>query len=1352
MVRIKALKSGEAEAYLPPSSTALSNRTRARTQTTNSFTSSRSFPNGLGGGLSANSSVSTSGGMAMNTGMNMSMNMSTSTSTNMNMNMSTGAAPVSAASSGSSFHGSLSLERRASSQGRPTDHSHSPMSYGHGNKTALIELQALARLHPEVLGSTASDPDLLQQMYDLALDCGTEELSEDVREALNNLSKEKKIQLIKQFVHSDAAACTAFASDQAEKSPKYYVDLLHSQTSLILLKFGTNRAGQLMSLVANWSMNPSGYRLQSSLKDILADLKMQCTYRSVGWLFDFVEHGGIQALVDLLGAFHKKTDRCLTHGHCRFFVISKAKYIDNEHEVLKILKLLANNKRGIEELLSNPHIAKTLILPLDSPTLLSRVYTTDLLLAIVTLEYPRGHQMVMGGFETLRQFRGDKLVFQRFVAMLEDIVMSRGLWGSNVGAKFDEIEGLSLSLGDKRKEQLQREVNDYLISTISLIRYLVQVPPELEYRVYIRSQLLAAGFGRITKKLHTWAASEFSGIMLHLQVIQDQFLLDQDTLFDQSVEGPDRSSPVAVLKEISETVGTKDQETLEYLHSIMTSLLVTAKMTDESIRSDYFRIIDNVVSQVVLDGCSFSPSFTDTYKISVQELIEGFAELREMNAVRSKLKELEERNESAEAERQRWVKKTDTEYAIQSASLREELLDKEATVNTLLKAIHDLSDKYERFVLSHEKALQQISHEIEHFQVESPSLIDSGSSSTVCVSEPAGSANTREASVSASVDAVQTGISSDTDASTAPGNGGTLPLPPPPPPPGFSGTFAALAPAIPRRVQKCFPANDLKRLQWEKLPESAVSKTIWARKLKLQTQVLALADSLENTMQELGIFRDIEQEFAAKAKAAKKGTVSSNKEVMLGAESTEICLIDGKRAQNIMIMLGSLRQFSPAELCRAINQFDETPFTEAVIKQFMSFVPTEDEIQLLKPYEGTGKPLRKSEEFLLELMKVDSLEIKLQAMRLKLTFSERFSSSFEDLSTVLKALKELHDAEQFPKVLELILTIGNFMNSGSFNGQIHGFKIASLGKLVDTKSADGKSTLLHFVVKIIDRDFRSLASFYEELPSVTVAARVCYSTTKDDLADLQQSLEYISLRSGFETETNEADSKIESFISQCRTELDRAQECIVELDRRFSELTALYGEDTSRIKIEDFLQIFASFVSSFQSARNENRKEAERIETEQRQKKRQEAGERELARKARLHSGPQFVPQVKIEDIGEYPATTSELDPAQGNPRDGEAAAPLNDFIESLKRGSIFEECGSKPSLGVASGLAAKRLPVSRMQHSSKRQSSTTSIVGLKALEMLTRLRLADNEAPGAPPSAAPPKIVGTAEFLESPA
>jgi hypothetical protein len=158
-----------------------------------------------------------------------------------------------------------------------------------------------------------------------------------------------------------------------------------------------------------------------------------------------------------------------------------------------------------------------LILSLDSPILSSRIAAAEFLLAIVTLEYPKGHGLVIAAFENFRITLNEHRLFEKLLKALYDIVSTRGIFGSVVGSRRDRLTSfLATPQLEKNQEmEQQKEIKDFLvrqfcwqvcilahpdkISTLALIRYIVEIPDELEYRIYLRNELFASGFRIIIK-------------------------------------------------------------------------------------------------------------------------------------------------------------------------------------------------------------------------------------------------------------------------------------------------------------------------------------------------------------------------------------------------------------------------------------------------------------------------------------------------------------------------------------------------------------------------------------------------------------------------------------------------------------------------------------------------------------------------------------------------------------------------------------------------------------------------------------------------------------------------------------
>ncbi|KAL8180924.1 UNVERIFIED_CONTAM: Protein diaphanous 2 [Gekko kuhli] len=77
---------------------------------------------------------------------------------------------------------------------------------------------------------------------------------------------------------------------------------------------------------------------------------------------------------------------------------------------------------------------------------------------------------------------------------------------------------------------------------------------------------------------------------------------------------------------------------------------------------------------------------------------------------------------------------------------------------------------------------------------------------------------------------------------------------------------------------------------------------------------------------------------------------------------------------------------------------------------------------------------------------VKMLRPRLNGILFKLTFEEHINNIKPGIMAVTIACEEVKKSESFSKLLELVLLVGNYMNSGSRNAQSLGFNISFLCK------------------------------------------------------------------------------------------------------------------------------------------------------------------------------------------------------------------------------------------------------------------------------------------------------------------
>ncbi|KAJ3386405.1 Dishevelled associated activator of morphogenesis 2 [Lobulomyces angularis] len=426
-----------------------------------------------------------------------------------------------------------------------------------------------------------------------------------------------------------------------------------------------------------------------------------------------------------------------------------------------------------------------------------------------------------------------------------------------------------------------------------------------------------------------------------------------------------------------------------------------------------------------------------------------------------------------------------------------------------------------------------------------------------------------------------------------PGMGGPPPPPGPPLPPGMGPAVIASPATFGFEKQKVQPTVKMRQIQWTKIAPVNLNATIWkplAEKGK---------DGEERTRREKIDVKELESLFSVQPinKAVSAGEVLSNKEVK--NEVKKVSLLDGKRSNNVSIMLGRIKiPFN--KIREAIINLNEEIISESMVKQFLQQIPAEDEMFLLKDYVGTNenkvKDLPKAEQFFWEMMKIPRYEQKLVSLNFKMKFFERISELRPEIEVVNQAAIYLKESKKISKLFEVILAIGNYMNGDTFRGQAFGFSIDILTKLGDVKSTSGKTTLLSYLVTLIDKKFPELKDLTSEMSFLEKASRVSLITISQEVAELEKGLERLKL----EVEQQSLIKGCETFCKVFREFLEcnliffeDLKKNKLEMELNFKFIVNFFGEDLKLSTPESFFGIFNTYVMGFEKAKKDIEKDAE---------------------------------------------------------------------------------------------------------------------------------------------------------------
>ncbi|XP_074126552.1 formin-like protein 3 isoform X3 [Sminthopsis crassicaudata] len=427
----------------------------------------------------------------------------------------------------------------------------------------------------------------------------------------------------------------------------------------------------------------------------------------------------------------------------------------------------------------------------------------------------------------------------------------------------------------------------------------------------------------------------------------------------------------------------------------------------------------------------------------------------------------------------------------------------------------------------------------------------------------------------------------------------TLPLAPPPAPP--------LPPPAPPLPEKCPPAPPLPgaapsvvltvglsairikkpiktkfRLpvfNWTALKPNQISGTVFSE----------LDD--EKILEDLDLDK-FEELFKTKAQGPALDLVCSKNKTSQKAAS-KVTLLEANRAKNLAITLRKAGR-SAEEICRAINMFDLQTLPVDFVECLMRFLPTEAEVKLLRQYERERQPLEElaaEDRFMLLFSKVERLTQRMAGMAFLGNFQDNLQMLTPQLNAIIAASASVKSSQRLKQMLEIILALGNYMNS-SKRGAVYGFKLQSLDLLLDTKSTDRKLTLLHFIALTVKEKYPELAGFWHELHFVEKAAAVSLENVLLDVKELGRGMELIRRECSLHD-----NSVLRNFLSANEGKLDKLQRDAKTAEEAYNTVVRYFGESPKTTPPSVFFPVFVRFIRSYKEAEQENeaRKKQEEV-------------------------------------------------------------------------------------------------------------------------------------------------------------
>lgn len=398
------------------------------------------------------------------------------------------------------------------------------------------------------------------------------------------------------------------------------------------------------------------------------------------------------------------------------------------------------------------------------------------------------------------------------------------------------------------------------------------------------------------------------------------------------------------------------------------------------------------------------------------------------------------------------------------------------------------------------------------------------------------------------------------------------------------------------------------RLHWKTI-KKVVRNSLWA---KVETEID-------------GIDID-EEEFNDLFKADLQGSTSVKTTIYNKKKGAAVRVIDAKRANNGGIILARLKM-THDEMADAVDRIDSDALSAEQIENIIEYLPTKEEREALEKYmlEGGQDAAEKfdglceCEKFMVSMMTVKHAKRKIRALLFKLQFMSCMESIAEDAQTIDNACDELSQSNRLRQLLGIILHFGNRLNTAGVHSKnkAGAFTLDSLSKLSQAKAFDKKTTFLHYIVLIVQRNNELLLKYYDDIPTVLKADKVFWDQCLQDLEEVENQLENVrrislyeaKMKKQFQLQRGKKDDDEDSLddmqlsleeevqslratstglftlgaikqVSALRDKIDRTK-------AKFTRVLEYFGEDKKNLQPHDLFHTITSFTRDFQKAKEE---------------------------------------------------------------------------------------------------------------------------------------------------------------------
>ncbi|NXU19551.1 DIAP3 protein, partial [Pardalotus punctatus] len=894
----------------------------------------------------------------------------------------------------------------------------------------------------------------------------------------------------------------------------------------------------------------------------LESLRVSLTSNPVSW----VENFGREGLGLLLDALER-----LVEAKNQDRVVKRS-----QHKVIQCLRAFMNNKYGLQRILGEERSLLLLTKAIDPKQ-------TNMMTDIV------------------------KLLSAMCIVGEENLILEKILEAITTAAEERNVDRFSPIVEGLQDNSVQLQV-----ACMQLINALVTSPDDLDFRLHVRNEFMRSGLKEILPQLQ---CIKNEALDIQLKVFNEH--KEEDMIeFSHRLEDIrfELEYMIFALNDVYNMVcnTVKDTSAEGYFLSILQHLALIRN--DPFIRSQYFKLIEECVSQIVLHRSGTDPDFTYRKRLDI-----NFSHLLDVCVDKARLEECEERaSELSRKFEKDFVLHQETQALLQK---------KEERINELETELQAFKSQYGSVL---------------------PGFLPSihGDASVV----PLEGAGPHQ-------------FPPPPPPPLRPSNG-AIPAPPPPPPPpllsslgaplGFGGAppppplpglpgmqWSPPSSALPfgMKPKKEFkPEVTMKRLNWSKIrPQEMTESCFWVK---------AEEDKYENA----DMLCKLELTFCCQ-KRVKREEDNFEEKKSIKKRIKELKVLDPKIAQNLSIFLGSFR-VPYEEIKKMILEVDETQLSESMIQNLIKHLPEQEQLNALSKFKNEYNNLSEPEQFGIVMSNVKRLRPRLSAILFKLQFEEQVNNIKPDIMAVSAACEEIKKSKSFSKLLELVLLMGNYMNAGSRNAQTFGYNLSSLCKLKDTKSADQKTTLLHFLVEVCEESYQDVLNFVEDFQHLDKASKVSAENLEKSLKHMERQLQQLEKDlQTFPVPEDKHDKFVAKiFLVDAKEDFQKLSRMHENMEKLYQNVMGYYAIDLKKVSVEEFLTDLNNFRMMFMQAVKENMRRREAEEKQRRAKIAKEKAEKE---KLERQQKKKRLLEMKTED---------------------EETGVMDSLLEALQSGAAFRD------------------------------------------------------------------------------